>query len=91
MTKLLGTTQAALDAHGLHYKAIDCDPSLADTAAFCEHYNFSLEQSANAIIVVGKSEAPVFCCFVVNAIAWALLFGFVINKLPKKQNGSSRK
>ena len=67
MTKLLGTTQAALDAHGLHYKAIDCDPSLADTAAFCEHYNFSLEQSANAIIVVGKSEAPVFCCCVVLA------------------------
>ena len=43
------------------------------------------------------SRAILRVCFaglgivVVNAIAWALLFGFVINKLPKKQNGSSRK
>ena len=67
MSKLLGKTQAALDRHGLEYKVIDCDPSLADTAAFCEHYNFSLDQSANAIIVVGKSETPKFCCCIVLA------------------------
>jgi prolyl-tRNA editing enzyme YbaK/EbsC (Cys-tRNA(Pro) deacylase) len=67
MTKLLDKTQAALDVHGLEYKAIDCDPELADTAAFCEHYNFSLDQSANAILVVGKGESPKFCCCVVLA------------------------
>jgi hypothetical protein len=39
------------------------------------------------------SRAILRVCFaglgivVVNAIAWALLFGFVINKLPKRVNG----
>lgn len=43
------------------------------------------------------SRAILRVCFiglgivVVNAIAWALLFGFVINKLPKRSNGNGRK
>ncbi len=67
MSELLGKTQAALDVLGLHYKVLDCDPALADTAQFCAAYNFRLDQSANAIIVVGKGADPTFCCCVVLA------------------------
>lgn len=67
MTILLGKVQAALDVLGLEYKVMDCDPSLADTAQFCEAYNFRLDQSANAIIVASKGEDPKFCCCVVLA------------------------
>lgn len=69
MSILLGKVQAALDALGLEYKVLDCDPALADTAQFCEAYNFRLDQSANAIIVVGKGAEPRFCCCVVLATA----------------------
>lgn len=44
----------ALDALGARYEILDCDPSLADTAAFCEHYGYSLEESANAIVIASR-------------------------------------
>lgn len=54
-----------LDALGVEYEIVPCDPDLADTAAFCEAYGYSLDDSANAILVVGKSEArPMACCVV---------------------------
>jgi prolyl-tRNA editing enzyme YbaK/EbsC (Cys-tRNA(Pro) deacylase) len=46
--------RAALDALGAQYEIMDCDPALADTAAFCAHYGFALDESANCIIVAGK-------------------------------------
>ena len=48
--------QDHLDAAGAHFEWMACDPELADTAAFCEHYGIALDDSANAIVVVGKSE-----------------------------------
>jgi len=36
------------------FEAFEIDPSFADTAAFCEQYGYSLEQSANAILVASK-------------------------------------
>lgn len=44
-----------------------CDPALADTAAFCAAYGFALEDSANTIIVAGKSTPPVYAACVVLA------------------------
>ena len=38
------------------WELFPCDPALADTAAFCEAYGFAPEDSANTIVVVGKSE-----------------------------------
>ena len=67
MSILLPAVQTALEQSGLSYKAIDCDPTLADTAQFCEHYGFTLDQSANAIVVMGKGVQPKFCCCVVLA------------------------
>jgi prolyl-tRNA editing enzyme YbaK/EbsC (Cys-tRNA(Pro) deacylase) len=44
---------------GVDYEVVDCDPDLADTDRFCETYGFGLDVSANAIVVVGKSNPPV--------------------------------
>lgn len=43
-----------LDRHDLEYEVMDCDPELADTAAFCEAYDVPLEKSANAILVASR-------------------------------------
>ncbi|MEM1333397.1 MAG: YbaK/EbsC family protein [Actinomycetota bacterium] len=56
-----------LDATGVAYELFPCDPELADTARFCEAYGFSMEQSANTILVVGKVEPPVHAACVVLA------------------------
>jgi prolyl-tRNA editing enzyme YbaK/EbsC (Cys-tRNA(Pro) deacylase) len=45
---------ADLDRHGIDYDVMDCDPDLADTAAFCEAYDIPLEKSANAILVASR-------------------------------------
>jgi prolyl-tRNA editing enzyme YbaK/EbsC (Cys-tRNA(Pro) deacylase) len=39
---------------GVDHEIIACDPALADTAAFCAHYGFALDESANCIVVAGK-------------------------------------
>lgn len=44
---------ATVDVH-----VVDCDPALADTAAFCEAYGYSLDDTANAIVVAGKADPP---------------------------------
>jgi prolyl-tRNA editing enzyme YbaK/EbsC (Cys-tRNA(Pro) deacylase) len=48
-------------------EVIDCDPELADTAAFCAAYGYALEDSANAIVVIGKSDPPRFALCLVLA------------------------
>jgi prolyl-tRNA editing enzyme YbaK/EbsC (Cys-tRNA(Pro) deacylase) len=49
----------ALNVNNIEYKILECDPDLADTAAFCEHYNFKPEQAANTILVTSKKVEPV--------------------------------
>jgi prolyl-tRNA editing enzyme YbaK/EbsC (Cys-tRNA(Pro) deacylase) len=44
----------ALIALSANFETMDCDPDLADTALFCEHYNIPLDQSANAIMLASK-------------------------------------
>ena len=43
-----------LDAVHASYEIVRIDPLLADTAAFCEHYGYALEESANAILVASR-------------------------------------
>ena len=45
---------ADMEARGLTYDVMDCDPELADTAAFCDAYDIPLENSANAILVASR-------------------------------------
>ncbi len=56
-----------LDALGADYEIVPCDPELADTAAFCETYGYSLDESANTIVVVGKADPPPYAACVVLA------------------------
>ena len=58
--------EAALAGRGA-YELFPCDPALADTAAFCAHYGFAMEDSANTIVVVGKGAEPVYAACVVLA------------------------
>jgi len=74
-----------LDEHGLTYETMPCDPLLADTAAFCEHYGVALEDSANAIVVVGKSEPRRYACCVVLATTRLDVNGVVRRKLGAKK------
>ena len=49
------------------YELFPCDPALADTAAFCAAYGFDPADSANTIVVAGKSDPPVYAACVVLA------------------------
>lgn len=59
MTLLHPLVHQALEQHGLQHEVLACDPELADTAAFCDHYGFSLDESANTILVSSKKVEPV--------------------------------
>lgn len=52
---------------GVEHEIVPCDPALADTAAFCEAYGYEMGDSANTIVVVGKSDPPVYAACVVLA------------------------
>lgn len=67
VTILLPLVQKSLDTHAIIYKVFECDPQLADTAAFCERYGFSQDQSANTIVVASKTEPIQYACCVVLA------------------------
>jgi len=45
---------ASMDALGIIYEEMACDPDLADTALFCEAYGIPLDRSANAILVASR-------------------------------------
>lgn len=46
----------ALDTHGVEYEVLACEPHLADTAEFCEHYGYPPDMTLNAIVVVLKTS-----------------------------------
>jgi prolyl-tRNA editing enzyme YbaK/EbsC (Cys-tRNA(Pro) deacylase) len=58
---------ATLDALGVAYERIPCNPALADTAAFCEHYGEPLDHAANTIVVASKKKPRRFAACVVLA------------------------
>jgi prolyl-tRNA editing enzyme YbaK/EbsC (Cys-tRNA(Pro) deacylase) len=59
--------EGALGPLGVDYELFACDPELADTAAFCAAYGFSPEDSANTILVIGKSDPPRYAACVTLA------------------------
>ena len=58
---------AALKDLDVRHEIIECNPELSDTRVFCEHYGYSLEQSVNVIVAVGKSEPRQFVVCVLLA------------------------
>ena len=67
MTSTLPAIQSFLDNCGLAYEIWPCDPDLADTAVFCQHYGISLANSANAILVRSKTGETKFVVCVLLA------------------------
>ncbi len=67
---------------GLDHEVVACDPALADTAEFCEAYGYSPEDSANAIVVIGKAEPPVYVMCLVLADS-----RLDVNKVVRKRLG----
>lgn len=58
MSALDSKVSDALQAAAMKYEVFECNPELADTAAFCEEYDFTLQQSANTILVVSRKVEP---------------------------------
>jgi prolyl-tRNA editing enzyme YbaK/EbsC (Cys-tRNA(Pro) deacylase) len=82
MTILQPEVHQALEQGRLAYREFACDPALADTAAFCEKYGFALSESANAILVAGKSDPKKYACCIVLATT-----RLDVNKAVVKQMG----
>lgn len=59
--------RAVLAMLDVPHDIVPCDPALADTAAFCEAYGYAMEDSANTIVVVGKTDPPRYAACVVLA------------------------
>lgn len=74
-----------LDALGVEYEIVPCDPELADTAAFCAAYGYAVDDSANTIVVMGRAEPPVFAACVVLAST-----RLDVNKVVRKQLGTRK-
>lgn len=74
-----------LAALNVAFEIVDCDPDLADTAAFCEAYGYAAEDSANAIVVVGKSDPPTFAMCLVLADS-----RLDVNKVVRKKLGARK-
>jgi prolyl-tRNA editing enzyme YbaK/EbsC (Cys-tRNA(Pro) deacylase) len=74
-----------LAATGLDVGVIDIDPALADTAEFCAAYGYASEDSANAIVVIGKSDPPVYAMCVVLATT-----RLDVNKAVRKRLGTKK-
>ena len=67
MSELDPGVQRQIDALGIAHEVLACDPSLADTEAFCASYDIPRENAANAIVVAAKSEPRRYACCLVLA------------------------
>ena len=79
-------TKLAVDRPELDAEVIDCDPNLADTAEFVEAYGYTLDQSANTIVVIGKSDPPTYVACVVLATT-----RLDVNKVVRKKLGVKKR
>lgn len=59
--------RAFLESTNTPYEVMPCDPALADTQAFCEHYHIPFANSANAILIKSKKGEPQFTLCVLLA------------------------
>lgn len=67
MNLLQEDVRARLDAAGVSYEVMECDPALADTAAFIAAYGVPPERSANTIVVASKGAQPTYVACVLLA------------------------
>jgi len=60
---------SALNRHKINYEIVVIDPEYADTAEFCEKYNYEPENSGNTIIVASKRGPKKYVACLVQANA----------------------
>ncbi|MCE9623202.1 MAG: hypothetical protein K8R99_12735 [Actinomycetia bacterium] len=77
--------RAALAASGEAYEIIECDPALADTAAFCASYGYSPDSSANTIVVIGKADPPIYVACIALATTRLDINGVVRRRLEVRK------
>ena len=77
--------RAALEACGLDFTSLPCDPEHADTAVFCERHGHLLDDSANCILVKAKTGGERFAACV--ALATSRLD---VNKVVRKRLAARR-
>jgi prolyl-tRNA editing enzyme YbaK/EbsC (Cys-tRNA(Pro) deacylase) len=64
----------------------EIDPDVADTAAFCERYDVTLDESANCVVIAGKREGEIrFAACVVLATTRADVNGVVRKTLDVRK------
>jgi prolyl-tRNA editing enzyme YbaK/EbsC (Cys-tRNA(Pro) deacylase) len=64
----------------------EIDPELADTAAFCEHYDIPLEESANCVVIAAKRGGETsFAACLVTAVTRADVNGVVRRRLGARK------
>ena len=78
--------RAALDALGVDYTVVPCDPELADTATFCATYGYDTADSANTIIVQTRDKPPRHVACVLLATTRLDVNGTVRRRLGRKSS-----
>ena len=58
---------STLGSLGIQFEKFEIDPDYADTAAFCEKYGYSMDESGNTILVASKRGAKKYCACIVKA------------------------
>ena len=58
---------STLESLGIQFEKFEIDPDYADTAAFCEKYGYSMDESGNTILVASKRGAKKYCACIVKA------------------------
>ena len=81
-TDAAGAVLSTLTGFDIEHEVLDCDPELADTAVFCEHYGIPLSVSANVIIAAGKSDPRQYAACVLLATT-----RLDVNKTVRKRMG----
>ena len=50
----------------ISYEVLKCDPALADTFEFCNHYGYKLEECGNTILAASKRGFKKYACCLVR-------------------------
>ena len=57
----------AIETLGIELEVVPCAPEYADTALFCDRYNYPVVNCGNTIIVAGKADPKKYVACVVSA------------------------
>src|SRR5437762_11735542 len=56
MPELDPSVARAVEALGVQYEVLDCNPEWADTDVFCANYNIPRDHAANPILIPSKTD-----------------------------------